>query len=76
MDLFYQAISLYCRKRYDDCISVCNTLLQQNAQLKGPWELKMRAMTQRVYVDDIEADDGIAGMYIRRSFRHCIMRSS
>lgn len=61
MDPFYLAISLYRRRKYDECINICNTLLQKNAQLKGPWELKMRAMTQRVYVDDIEADDGVAG---------------
>lgn len=63
MDYFYQAISFYRRKKYDDCINICNGLLQKNSELKGPWELKMRAMTQRVYVDDIEADDGIAGNY-------------
>lgn len=34
-----------------------------NPEQKGPWELKMRAMTQRVYVDDIEADDGLAGNF-------------
>lgn len=61
MDPFYKAISLFRRKRYEDCINICNELLQTNPQLKGPWELKMRAMTQRVYVDDIEADDGVPG---------------
>lgn len=61
MDPFYKAISLFRRKRYEDCINICNELLQANPQLKGPWELKMRAMTQRVYVDDIEADDGVPG---------------
>lgn len=63
MDPFCQAISLYRRKRYDDCITICNGLLQMNPEQKGPWELKMRAMTQRVYVDDIEADDGLAGNF-------------
>lgn len=61
MDPFYKAISLFRRKRYEDCINICNELLQANPRLKGPWELKMRAMTQRVYVDDIEADDGVPG---------------
>lgn len=61
MDPFYRAISFYRRKKYDECINACNELLQKNSQLKGPWELKMRAMTQRVYVDDIEADDGVPG---------------
>lgn len=64
MDPFYRAISFYRRKRYDECIASCNELLQTNAQLKGPWELKMRAMTQRVYFDDIEADDGFPGEFI------------
>lgn len=61
MDQFYLAISLFKRKKFDDCINVCNELLTGNAQQKGPWELKMRAMIQRVYVDDIEADDGVPG---------------
>jgi hypothetical protein len=35
--------------------------------LQGPWELKMRAMTQRVYIDDIEAeDDAVVGMIMTR----------
>lgn len=61
MDPFYLAISLFHRKKYDECISTCNLLLQKNPQHKAPWELKMRVMTQRVYVDDIEADDGFIG---------------
>lgn len=61
MDQFYLAISLFKRKKFDECINVCNDLLQKNQQQKGPWELKMRAMIQRVYVDDIEADDGVPG---------------
>lgn len=61
MDQFYLAISLFRRKKFEECINVCNELLQKNPQQKGPWELKMRAMIQRVYVDDIEADDGVPG---------------
>lgn len=61
MDQFYLAISLFRRKKFDECINICNDLLQKNQQQRGPWELKMRAMIQRVYVDDIEADDGVPG---------------
>ncbi|KAJ6649815.1 Tetratricopeptide repeat protein 8 [Pseudolycoriella hygida] len=39
---------------YQTCL-----MLSNNSFHKGPWELKMRSMTNRVYVDDIEADDGI-----------------
>lgn len=62
MDLYYLAISLYRRRKYDECIEMCNTLLKTNSLHKGPWELKMRSMTNRVYVDDIEADDGTVGI--------------
>lgn len=65
MDIFFEAISLYRRRKYDLCIEKCNALLQTNAALQqGPWELKMRAMTQRVYIDDIEANDGVIGKYM------------
>lgn len=63
MDNFFAAISLFRRRKYDECIEVCNGLLQQNALHQGPWELKMRSMTQRVYIDDIEADDDVAGKF-------------
>lgn len=58
MDPFYLAISLYRRRNYNACIDKCNELLLGSQGIQpGPWELKMRAMTQRVYVDDIEAND-------------------
>lgn len=47
MDPFYQAISLFRRRKYEECIEICNKLLATNALHQGPWELKMRAMTQR-----------------------------
>ncbi|XP_055684507.1 tetratricopeptide repeat protein 8 [Lutzomyia longipalpis] len=61
MDIFFEAVSLYRKRKYDECIEVCNTMLKNNGdqRLQRVWELKMRALTQRVYVDDIEADDGI-----------------
>jgi hypothetical protein len=59
---YYKALSLFRLRKYEKCIEMCNQLLGQSPQLQGPWELKMRAMTQRVYVDDIEAeDDGVVG---------------
>ncbi|GAB0089111.1 tetratricopeptide repeat protein 8 [Sergentomyia squamirostris] len=61
MDNFFEALSLYRRRKYDECVEICNTLLKNsgNQRIQRAWELKMRAVTQRVYVDDIEADDGI-----------------
>ncbi len=63
MDPFYSAVSLYKRRKYEECIEICNQLLQKNALHQGPWELKMRAMTARVYIDDIEAEDEITGTF-------------
>lgn len=60
MDPFYKALSLFRLRKYELCVEVCNQLLATNPTLQGPWELKMRAMTQRVYVDDIEAEEDAA----------------
>lgn len=61
MDPFYQALSFYRRRSYDECNDICTEQLQKNTSHSGMWELKMRAMTMRVYMDDIEAEDGILG---------------
>lgn len=62
MDPFFKALSLFRLRKYEQCIEICNQLLASNPTLQGPWELKMRAMTQRVYVDDIEAEeDAVTG---------------
>lgn len=68
---FFQAISLYRQRDYEKCLEICNTLLQQlklppqhsqdiamREQIaNGTWLLKMQALTQRVYVDDLETND-------------------
>lgn len=76
MDKFFAAVSLFRRRKYDECIEVCNELLQHNAALhQGPWELKMRSMTQRVYIDDIEADDDVAGESLSRALESLCVSS-
>lgn len=64
MDPFYLAVSLYRRRKYNKCIEICNQLLETKIQQFNENQisvLKMRAMTQRVFVDDIEAEDEITG---------------
>lgn len=62
MDPFWKALSLFRLRQYEQCIEICNQMLVTEQTLQGPWELKMRAMTQRVYVDDIEAEeDAVTG---------------
>lgn len=75
MDSYYEAISLFRRRKYDQCVDVCNTLLQKNPTHRGPWELKMRAMTLRVYVDDIESNDGVPGMRVPIASRRELMHN-
>lgn len=61
IDEIYTALSLFRRRKYDKCVDLCNKLMRSSVHQKMAWELKMRAVTQRVYVDEIEADDGIEG---------------
>ncbi|XP_045473974.1 tetratricopeptide repeat protein 8 [Harmonia axyridis] len=59
MDRMYEAISLFRRKKYDKCIEKCTEILDLHPLDQAAWCLKMRAMTQRVYVDDIETEDAL-----------------
>ncbi|KAK9878133.1 hypothetical protein WA026_021149 [Henosepilachna vigintioctopunctata] len=59
MDGMYKALSLFRRRKYDQCIVECNELLDKQPLDQAAWCLKMRAMTQRVYVDDIDTEDAL-----------------
>ncbi len=57
------ACSLFRRRKFDECIKVCTGLLEKNQYDQSAWVLKMRALTEQVYVDEVEIDeDGIAEM--------------
>lgn len=56
MDPMYLALSLFRRRRYDKCIDICTSILDKQPLDQAAWCLKMRAMTQRVYVDDLESE--------------------
>lgn len=57
MDPYFKAVSLFRQRKYEKCIEICNQLMTNDPSIQGPWELKMRSMTQRVYIDDIEAEE-------------------
>ncbi|XP_060529175.1 tetratricopeptide repeat protein 8 isoform X2 [Cylas formicarius] len=57
MDPMYLALSLFRRRNYDKCIDVCTSILDKQPLDQAAWYLKMRALTQRVYVDDLESED-------------------
>ncbi|KAJ8932563.1 hypothetical protein NQ318_023096, partial [Aromia moschata] len=57
MDPMYLALSLIRRRRYDKCVEVCTGILDKEPLDQAAWCLKMRALTQRVYVDDLESEE-------------------
>ncbi|XP_023245530.1 tetratricopeptide repeat protein 8 [Copidosoma floridanum] len=56
MELF-QALSLFRRRKFEDCAAKCTELLRKSPLDQAVWILKMRALTLQVYVDDIEAEE-------------------
>lgn len=57
MDPFYLALSLFRKRKYDKCVEICTEILEKQPLDQAVWCLKMRALTQRVYVDDIESEE-------------------
>ena len=55
---FYVALLKLRRRKYDECIDLCGELLRENPRDTAAWWLKVRAMTQKEYIDDIEMDEG------------------
>ncbi|CAB3366041.1 Hypothetical predicted protein [Cloeon dipterum] len=61
MDKLYLAHSYFKRHKYEECVDQCTQLLDKNPLDQAAWILKMRALTEQVYVDDLEnLDEGIA----------------
>lgn len=57
MDPLYKALSLFRRRKYAECIEVCTNLLEAQPLDQAAWALKIKALTQRVYVDDLESEE-------------------
>lgn len=50
------------RRRFDDCIDVCSSVLDRNPYDQAVWYLKTRALTLKQWIDDSELEaEGIAG---------------
>ena len=61
MDSLFMALSYYRRRKYEECIEHCSNILEKNPLDQGAWTLKARALTQQVYIDEVEGEDqGIA----------------
>ncbi|EDO48471.1 predicted protein [Nematostella vectensis] len=63
MDPLFLSLSLYRRRKHEDCVEVCTQMLKKNPYDQAAWCLKTRALTEQVYVDEVDVDEeGIAEM--------------
>ncbi|XP_013778798.1 tetratricopeptide repeat protein 8-like [Limulus polyphemus] len=63
MDPLFKALSDFRRRKFELCADQCTELLEKNPFDQAVWCLKMRSLTEQVYVDDLETDEeGIAEM--------------
>ncbi|RNA25447.1 tetratricopeptide repeat 8 [Brachionus plicatilis] len=63
MDPLFMACSLFRRRKFDECTKICSQILEKNPYDQSAWVLKMRALSEQVYIDEVEIDDdGIAEM--------------
>ncbi|KAM3855347.1 tetratricopeptide repeat protein 8 isoform 4-T4 [Vipera latastei] len=65
MDPLLHALSYFRRRKFQLCSDLCSQLLEKEPGDQAVWCLKMRALTEMVYVDEIEVDqEGIAEMML------------
>lgn len=63
MDSFYDALSQFRCRHYHECVDICTNILEKQPLDQATWCLKMRALTMRGYLDDIDGDD-MAGDFL------------
>jgi tetratricopeptide repeat protein 8 len=56
MDPMYLALKMFELRKYDQVEKITTALLEKNPQDEALWTLKMRALTQQVYVDEYEIE--------------------
>lgn len=57
MDPFYEALSQFRCKHYEKCSELCTNILERQPLDQAAWCLKMRALTMRVYIDDLDSEE-------------------
>ncbi|XP_075568623.1 tetratricopeptide repeat protein 8 isoform X4 [Pelecanus crispus] len=61
LEPLFQAWSYFRRRKFRQCSDLCSQLLEQPPGEQAAWSLKTRALTEMVYVDEIDMDqEGIA----------------
>ncbi|XP_062350731.1 tetratricopeptide repeat protein 8 isoform X5 [Cinclus cinclus] len=65
LEPLFQAWSYFRRRKFRECADVCSQLLERPPGEQAAWSLKTRALTEMVYVDEIDMDqEGIAEMIL------------
>uniref|UniRef100_A0A665WHD0 Uncharacterized protein n=1 Tax=Echeneis naucrates TaxID=173247 RepID=A0A665WHD0_ECHNA len=68
MDPLFLAWSYFRRRKLQQCSDICAKILQDNPYDQAAWSLKTRALTEMVYIDEVEVDqEGIAEMMLDES---------
>lgn len=57
MNNFAKAMSRFRRRKFDECIEICDELLARNPRDEAAWVLKCQSLTKKNYIDDIEIDE-------------------
>ncbi|KAF1677016.1 Tetratricopeptide repeat protein 8, partial [Pygoscelis papua] len=65
LEPLFQAWSYFRRRKFRQCSDLCSQLLERPPGEQAAWSLKTRALTEMVYVDEIDMDqEGIAEMML------------
>uniref|UniRef100_A0A674NJJ7 Tetratricopeptide repeat domain 8 n=1 Tax=Takifugu rubripes TaxID=31033 RepID=A0A674NJJ7_TAKRU len=68
IDPLFLAWSYFRRRKLQQCADICTKILQDNPYDQAAWSLKTRALTEMVYIDEVEVDqEGIAEMMLDES---------
>ncbi|ROI37401.1 Tetratricopeptide repeat protein 8 [Anabarilius grahami] len=68
MDPLFLAWSCGRRRKFQRCSDICSKLLSESPYDQAAWSLKTRALTEMVYIDEVEVDqEGIAEMMLDES---------
>uniref|UniRef100_A0A4W4EVJ8 Tetratricopeptide repeat domain 8 n=1 Tax=Electrophorus electricus TaxID=8005 RepID=A0A4W4EVJ8_ELEEL len=65
MDPLFLAWSYFRRRKFQKCSNICTKVLEDNPYDQAAWSLKTRALTEMVYIDEVDVDqEGIAEMML------------
>eukprot|EP01035_Chromulina_nebulosa_P017226 gene17226-22751_t len=76
MDPMWLAMSKFRRAKYDECIVLCDEILNQQPGDQSAWFLKCKAVIKQNYIDDIELDEeGVAELLLDENAIASVPRS-